>query len=306
MDDRTRMLEECRVCKSVAVGYLCDTQNEHSATSPLSHYRCRNCGSVFVGNDVQGEELGVAYSILDSGGYYKEIESENRMKMVSTIRDLKTILRSDSSILDVGTGNGLFVELLHQNGFTDISAHEIPGGDLAKITKIARKIYEDFDYTSIASGSFDAVTLLDVVEHVPDPSYLLGMCHRILKPGGVIYFHTPVVTRIDRLMHRLQKLPVVRKIGIMWQRARTSIFHLQNYTPKSLQLLLERAGFSEIQIEVRNELSWPLTLYVRIYLLQKNGLPGSLAPLFVPLFWPLLATDAFNANKAIVRAIKQP
>ncbi|MBK9797958.1 MAG: class I SAM-dependent methyltransferase [Holophagaceae bacterium] len=254
---------------------------------------------------MRGEELGLAYATLDSSGYYKEIESENSKKMARSIRDLKTFLHADSTVLDIGTGNGLFVELLHQEGFTDISAHEIPGGDLSKITRIANKIYEDFDYTSIASNSFDAVTLLDVVEHVPDPSYLLSMCNRILKSGGMIYFHTPVVTRIDRLMHVLQKLPVISKIGIMWQRARTSIFHLQNYTPQSLQLLLQNAGFGEIQIEVRNELSWPMALYVRIYLLQKNGLPGWLAPLFVPILRPLLATDTFNANKAIVRAIKQ-
>jgi hypothetical protein len=130
------------------------------------------------------------------------------------------------------------------------------------------------------------------------------MCHRILKPGGVIYFHTPVVTRTDRLMHVLQKLPVVRKIGTMWQTGRTSIFHLQNYTPQSLLLLLQNAGFGDIQIEVRNELSWPLAFYIRIYLLKKMRLPGSLAPLLAPLLRPLLATDIFNANKAIVHAIK--
>ena len=121
---------------------------------------------------------------------------------------------------------------------------------------------------------------------------------------GVIYFHTPVVTRTDRLMHDLQKFPVLKKAGTIWQRGRTSIFHLENYTPKSLTLLLEGAGFYDIKIEVKNELSWSVTRIVRVYLLNRLGLPGFLAPFLTPLFYPLLATDLFNANKAIVSARK--
>ena len=88
------------------------------------------------------------------------------------------------------------------------------------------------------------------------------------------------------------------------QRGRTSIFHLENYTPKSLVLLLEEAGFSDIKIEVRNELSWPVTRYIRIFLFEKQGLPGFIAPIFFPVFYPILASDFFNANKAIVSAKK--
>lgn len=96
----------------------------------------------------------------------------------------------------------------------------------------------------------------------------------------------------------------MKKAGVIWQRGRTSIFHLENYTPKSLTFILENAGFSEINIEVKNELSWPVTRYVRTYLLEKQGLPGFLAPLLSPIFYPPLATDLFNANKAIVSAWK--
>jgi len=106
------------------------------------------------------------------------------------------------------------------------------------------------------------------------------------------------------MMHFLQKLPVLKKVGTIWQRGRTSIFHLENYTPESLTLLLEDAGFCDIAIEVKNELSWPVTKYIRTYFLEKHGLPGFVAPVFFPIFYPFLATDAFNANKAIVSAKK--
>jgi 2-polyprenyl-3-methyl-5-hydroxy-6-metoxy-1,4-benzoquinol methylase len=294
----------CRVCSSANIVYLCDTYNEHSETTAIRNYRCNECGSVFVGNDIDRKELGIAYSTLDSKKYYEEIESENRRKMATAIGNLKEILSKRDTIIDIGTGNGLFVELLSNAGFEDVSAHEIEGSDLSRIKRIASCVYQDFDYASIPSNKFDAVTLLDVVEHVIDPKYLINMCARILRKDGVIYFHTPVVTRTDRLMHSFQKVPVLRKAGTIWQRGRTSIFHLENYTPKSLTLLLEKCGFYDIKIEVKNELSWPVTNYIRTYLLDKQGLPGFIAPILVPLFYPLLATDFFNANKAIVSARK--
>lgn len=294
----------CRVCSSNNVVYLCDTYNEHSQTTTIRNYRCNECGAAFVGNDIDSKELCIAYSTLDSKKYYEEIESQNRKKMATAIGHLKEVLSKKDSIIDIGTGNGLFVELLSQAGFEDVSAHEIEGSDLSRIERIASGIYLDFDYTSIPSNKYDAVTLLDVVEHVIDPKYLINMCARILKKDGLIYFHTPVVTRIDRLMYSLQKVPFLKKAGIIWQRSRTSIFHLVNYTPKSLTLLLEKCGFYNIKIEVKNELSWPVTKYIRTYLLEKQGIPGFIGPIFVPLLYPLLASDFFNANKAIVSARK--
>ena len=295
----------CRICGSASTVYLCDTYNEHSKSTILHHYRCSGCGSVFVGNSIDGEELGIAYSTLDSKKYYEEIVSENEKKMATAIGNLRNIISPCDAIIDIGTGNGLFVELLHQAGFADVTAHEIQGADLSRIKDIARNIYQDFDYRSIPSSSFMCVTLLDVVEHVIDPNILIKMCSRILKINGVIYFHTPIVTRTDRMMHLVQKIPVFGKIGTIWQRGRTSIFHLENYTQEALRFLLEEAGFGDIRIEVRNELSWPVTKYIRIYLLEKQGLPGFLAPLFLPVFYPILATNLFNANKAICSARKR-
>jgi SAM-dependent methyltransferase len=306
MAERLQTLGHCRVCGKPNILYLCDTHNEHSKTRTIHHYRCADCGSVFVGNDVGREELGVAYSTLDSTKYYEDIGAENRKKMATAIGHLEALVAPESSVIDIGTGNGLFAELLHKAGFLDVSAHEIAGIDLSRIKDIAHHIYQDFDYSSIPSGQFDAVTLLDVVEHVIDPKYLISTCSRILRSSGVIYFHTPVVTRTDRMMHSFHRLPLLNRIGSVWQRGRTSIFHLENYTPRAIGMLLEGAGFRDITISVRNELSWPVTRYVKTYLLEKQGLPGFMAPAFTPFFYPLLATSTFNANKAIVSAKKGP
>ena len=189
----------------------------------------------------------------------------------------------------------------------NISAHEIIGGDLSKIEKYAKQIYQDFDYSCIPSRKFDAVTMLDVLEHVLDPQFLINSVSRILKEDGIIYFHTPVVTRTDIFMHFLLKLPLINKVAVIWQRGRTSIFHLENYTKKSINILLDQAGFNQVKIILTNELSWPVKRYVEIYLFEKNILSKKLqfiSPLLALMLYPFLASNFFNANKAIVMAQK--
>ncbi len=295
---------KCKICGDENPQYLCDTFNGHSSTESISHFRCRNCGLVFVGNDFADEELEEAYSSLDSSSYYEEIYRENRKKMEISARELLKFADKSSRIIDIGTGNGMFLRVLHEAGFENVSGHEIVGEDLSDVKDIAEEIYQDFDYQSIPDNSFDVVTLLDVVEHVRSPKYLLENCFRILKPGGFVYFHTPVVTRTDRLMHGLLKVPAVNKIPKMWQTGRTSVFHLQNYTDRSLEKLMRDCSFAETEINVRNELSWNLDRYVRIFLTDKIGLPKIFSKILSPVFYPFLATDLFNSNKSIVRSRK--
>ncbi|HEX2206161.1 MAG TPA: class I SAM-dependent methyltransferase [Longimicrobium sp.] len=293
---------DCRVCGSAATDFLCFTPATNAAAAArLSTRRCRDCGSVFIGTPVTAGMLADAYG-WNQENYYRAIEDTNDRKMSAALRELAGLLDPDAALLDLGTGNGRFVELARNAGFTNVSAHEIPGADLSRIEALAAGLYLDYDYASIPDRSFDCVVLLDVAEHVPDVSHLFRTCRRILREGGILYLHTPVVTRVDRLMHRVQRLPGVGAVGRMWQGGRTSIFHLQNYTRRSLELALARSGFSDVRIRVVNELSWPVAYYIRVHLLQRHGLPPSLAPLLALPFYPLLATRTFNANKAVVTA----
>lgn len=294
----------CRVCKSRQADWLCDTPNSHSATRLLSHFRCRDCGSVFVGQAVSHDELGVAYASLDSSAYYREIAAENSRKMRDSIDDLVRLGCRGGALLDIGTGDGMFVPLLRRAGFDNVSVHEIEGADLSGVAHLVRAVYQDHDYSSLPDAAFDTVTLLDVAEHVIDPLVLMKTAHRVLRTGGVVYIHTPVVTRTDRFMHLLQKLPVLGRVGRMWQAGRTSIFHLQNYTASSLERVLRQAGFGDVKVRVVNELSWPLSRYVHVFLLKRLRLPAALAPVLAPLFWPILASRFFNANKGVAVARK--
>lgn len=292
----------CRVCSSREAAFVCQVGNEHSATEQLDVYSCLACGSVYVGSAVTPAELAVAYgSQSEEEVYYAEIAKPTQAKFDSSARDLARLIPASASVLDLGAGDGGFLRTLRRQGFRDLAAHEIPGHDMARLRMVADRIYNDTDYLTVPDASFDAVTLLDVLEHVHDPQATVRACARILRPGGMLYLHTPCVSRLDRIMHAVARSRRIGKAGRTWQRGRTSIFHLQNFSVRGLALMLGRAGLTVERLETRNELSWPIARYVKVYVLEKQGLPAWPARLLAPLLWPLLKTR-INANKAIAVA----
>lgn len=103
----------------------------------------------------------------------------------------------DKSVLDVGCGGGILAEAMAQRGA------RVTGIDLAdKPLKVAqlhlRESGATVDYRLIsaealaqeAPRSFDVVTCMEMLEHVPDPAATVGACAQLLKPGGVAFFAT--------------------------------------------------------------------------------------------------------------------
>lgn len=93
--------------------------------------------------------------------------------------------KQNSKVLDVGCGSGWTTLFLRQAG------HDAHGMDLHEKQLEARAIDESIPYTPgdiqnipFAAGTFDLVTMHDVLEHVPNPQLALEECLRVLKPGG--------------------------------------------------------------------------------------------------------------------------
>ncbi|WP_312792694.1 bifunctional 2-polyprenyl-6-hydroxyphenol methylase/3-demethylubiquinol 3-O-methyltransferase UbiG [Diaphorobacter nitroreducens] len=101
-------------------------------------------------------------------------------------------------VLDVGCGGGILSDSMARKGA------EVTGIDLAsKALRVARLHaleaetprvqYREISVEELAKecpGSFDTVTCMEMLEHVPDPQSVVAACARLVKPGGWVFFST--------------------------------------------------------------------------------------------------------------------
>mgnify|MGYP000329514008 FL=1 len=100
-------------------------------------------------------------------------------------------------ILDVGCGGGLLSE-----GMAALGAN-VTGIDLSEKPLAVARLHlletgQKVDYRKISvealademPNAFDAVTCLEMLEHVPNPSSVIASCARLVKPGGQVFFST--------------------------------------------------------------------------------------------------------------------
>ena len=103
----------------------------------------------------------------------------------------------DAKVLDVGCGGGLLSEALAKEG-AEVTAIDL-APELIKVAKLHRLesgVAVDYHLQSVEAlaaeqpGSFDAITCMEMLEHVPDPSAIIAACARLLKPGGQLFLST--------------------------------------------------------------------------------------------------------------------
>ena len=100
-------------------------------------------------------------------------------------------------VLDVGCGGGILSESMAQRGahVTGIDMGEAPLS-VAKLHKLESGV--EVDYQRITAEelatqqpqSFDVVTCLEMLEHVPNPASIIQACSQLVKPGGHVFFST--------------------------------------------------------------------------------------------------------------------
>ena len=126
------------------------------------------------------------------GVWVAHIMPDKRAVLDAEGRHLKPA-RHGERLLDIGCGNGAFLDLARHLGWEAVGVDFDSGA-----VEVSRSLGLDVRLGSVdvldpAVEQFDGITLSHLIEHVHDPEDLLRACYRLLKPGGWIWLETPNV-----------------------------------------------------------------------------------------------------------------
>jgi 2-polyprenyl-6-hydroxyphenyl methylase/3-demethylubiquinone-9 3-methyltransferase len=130
----------------------------------------------------------------DPNGELKTLHQINplRMQYIS-----EKINLSGQKVIDVGCGGGILTESLAKQGaiVTGIDLSK-PGIEVAKLHQLESGLEIEYLHTPIETlaaerpASYDILTCLEMLEHVPDPTAIVEACALLVKPGGHLFFST--------------------------------------------------------------------------------------------------------------------
>ncbi len=152
------------------------------------------------------------------------------------------------SLLDVGCGYGYFLELARSRGWRTFGV-EIVDQAVCRARECvgrSRVFHGRLRDAGFQSGSFDAVTLWDVLFLQTDPAAELEECLRLLLPGGVIGLRLRNA-RFQLGLHRV--IEPARRVAPDALRRRPDVFHRFCFTPESIRALMLRVGFERIGVD---------------------------------------------------------
>lgn len=159
------------------------------ATRDVDIYRCKQCGHTQV-TALVAEQYYEDYFL---GSYWGSSFKEVRRKQMNALIELAPMTES---FLDVGCGVGHYLELA-RNHFKHIYGIE-PSESSATIAKEKGfHIIQDYFHEKLAlAADFDAITMIEVLEHVEAPLQLVRLAADFLKEDGILLIEVPNGQRI--------------------------------------------------------------------------------------------------------------
>lgn len=130
----------------------------------------------------------------DPQGEFKTLHDVNPLR-IRFIQDYAEL--QGKRVVDVGCGGGILTEGLAKQGADalgiDLSEELLDIADLHGLESGVNANYKKISAEALAEQepeSFDHVTCMEMLEHVPDPGSIISACSKMVKPGGMVFFST--------------------------------------------------------------------------------------------------------------------
>ena len=182
------IIKNCLICNSTDFRGIKSPGNER-------YVKCLGCGLVFTNprrdaESVRNQYLSDASSTSD---YYRRTVLADKK---THFKQLKAVNRytGNGSLLDIGCNVGSFMDVAERCGWDTYGIEPNPVAAAECRSKHPNTFNEFFDSGGRGKSFdnfFDLVTMLDVIEHFPDPGSVINQTKRYLKDKGILLIVTP-------------------------------------------------------------------------------------------------------------------
>lgn len=205
--------------------------------------RCARCSFVYVNPRPDNETLARLYlkylpdkmaDPLAWDSYMREVFS----KAADVIARHKP---RGGRLIDIGCGYGFFLAEMKRRGGWELDGMDVSTTATDYTASLGFRITQGtLETVRYPDCSFDAVTMLYVLEHVTDPAGVLAEVRRILKPGGMLLLRVPHTTPIVEFL----------KVFGIRNNLYDPPFHLSDFSATTIKRLLEQSGFTGIHTSI--------------------------------------------------------
>lgn len=145
-------------------------------------------------------------------------------------------------ILDVGCGDGFFLELLRDLGFQRLSGIDLSEPMLRRARMKGLKVNKGNIYDIKNIQDYDVILLMDVLEHLEQPKLGLKKLYNALKTNGILFLNIPVCDSISKRVIRLIFSKTRAKQMKNWDET-----HIGSYSRKEVIDMLKETGFNILE-----------------------------------------------------------
>jgi len=253
-------LPVCRCCGSSQTAYVGQKRGE-VLDRQFQYYRCADCGFLFVspflGPEIYNDDYYRGKGPDPFVDYEREYQSYRTTDRILEFNDLVRL--AEKNLLadtvggqirwfDFGCGSGGLLKFLRDRGACRVGERVLPlkisGHDVGVWADRLRDKdgFEIFDFTqlnSIPDGSFDVISMVEVLEHIPHPQEVISLAARLLAPGGFLLLTTGNLN-----------CAAARKDGLNYRYCMSEI-HISLLNPGCLELLYQRAGLLPVKVNYK-------------------------------------------------------
>jgi len=198
--------------------------------------QCPTCDLVYANEPPDQAILAHAYHVADFDSAQEAEDAAAAYELA--VQPVLSKLKIKGAALEIGTGTGIFLESLKNQGFETLvgvepSAAAIAAAPSHRQAWIREAIFVESDFQP---ESFDFICCFMTLEHVRNPQEIVSAASRLLRPGGAIALVThDYRSPVNRLLGK--RSPII------------DIEHMQLFSPASITQLLQLNRFESIQVD---------------------------------------------------------